>query len=184
LILTFMVVFARLQLNGWMQTLFFLVGVGFTFALLYGVARGFTYLIRRYFPKKWPYLWRQGLSNLYRPNNQTIVLLISIGLGTALIATLFFVQDMLLQRVKIASTENQANMVLFDIQPPQRDTIKNITQEARLPIVEDVPIVTMQRGAVNGKRANDYLSDPTSKISARWFCGDIRATYRHSLTPS
>src|SRR5690606_23469508 len=184
LILTFMVVFARLQLNGWMQTLFFLGGVGFTFALLYGVARGFTYLIRRYFPKKWPYLWRQRLSNLYRPNNQTIVLLISIGLGTALIATLFFVQDMLLQRVKIASAENQANMVLFDIQPPQRETIKNMTREAGLPVVEDVPIVTMQLTAINGKRANDYRSDSTSNISTRSFRGEIRATYRDSLTLS
>ncbi|MBD1423050.1 ABC transporter permease [Sphingobacterium chuzhouense] len=184
LILIFIIVFARLQLNEWTQTLFFISGLGLTFALLYGVANGFMYLIRRYFPKKWPYLWRQGLSNLYRPNNQTIVLLISIGLGTALIATLFFVQDMLLQRVKIASAENQANMVLFDIQPPQRDTIKNMTREAGLPIVEDVPIITMQLTAINGKRANDYLSDSTSTVSARSFRGEIRATFRDSLTLS
>ncbi|TYR34174.1 FtsX-like permease family protein [Sphingobacterium phlebotomi] len=184
LILAFVVVFSRLQLNGWMQTLFFIMGLGLTFALLYSVARGFTYLIRRYFPKKWPYLWRQGLSNLYRPNNQTIVLLISIGLSTALIATLFFVQDMLLQRVKLASSENQANMVLFDIQPLQQDAIKNITREAGLSILEDVPIVTMQLTAINGKRANDVLSDSTSNISTRSFRGEIRATYRDSLTLS
>lgn len=184
LILAFMVVFTRLQLNGWMQTLFFMIGLGLTFSLLYGVAKGFTYLIRRYFPKKWPYLWRQGLSNLYRPNNQTIVLLISIGLGTALIATLFFVQDMLLQRVKATSSESQANMVLFDIQPPQRDTIKNMTREAGLPVLEDVPIVTMQLTAINGKRADDVISDSTSNISARSFRGEIRATFRDSLTPT
>jgi len=75
-------------------------------------------------------------------------------------------------------------MVLFDIQPPQRDTIKNMTREAGLPIVEDVPIVTMQLAAINGKRANDYLSDSTSNISARSFRGEIRATYRDSLTLS
>src|SRR5690606_39626029 len=85
---------------------------------------------------------------------------------------------------EIGSAEDHANSGLFNIRHPQRDTIKNMTREAGLPIVEDVPIVTMQLAAINGKRANDYLSDSTSNISARSFRGEIRATYRDSLTLS
>ncbi len=184
LIVVFVVVFARWQLRDWMQTFFFMLGIAFTFALLYGVAKGFVYLIRRHFPSKWPYLWRQGLANLYRPHNQTLVLLVSIGLGTAFIATLFFVQDMLLERVSMASSNNQANMVLFDIQTGQKDSVKHLTLDAGLPVMQEVPIVTMQIAAINGHTMADIRSDSTSELSQRAFRGEIRATYRDSLFES
>jgi putative ABC transport system permease protein len=44
---------------------------------------------RHFFPRKWPYVWRQGFFQLISsPNNQTLILILTIGLGTALIATL------------------------------------------------------------------------------------------------
>lgn len=182
LIVAFIVGFARLQLNDWMQTLFFTIAIGITFFLLYGIAHAVTFLVKKYFPSGWPYVWRQGLSNLYRPNNQTIVLLISIGFGTALIATLFFVQDMLMQRVKMASSENQANMVLFDIQTSQIDSLKQLTLDMGLPIMDEVPIVTMQISSINELKSSDVMKDSTSAVSGRIFRSEIRATYRDSLT--
>src|SRR5690606_20641653 len=101
LIAGFIVMFARIQMENWTQTLLFSLGISLTFFLLYGVAKGFTWLIRKFFPSKWPYLWRQGLSNLWRPNNQTVILIVSIGLGTTLISTLYFVQDILLKRISV-----------------------------------------------------------------------------------
>lgn len=184
LIFVFIVGFARLQLRDWMQTLSFTLGIGAAFALLYAVAKGFMLLMRRYFPSSWPYLWRQGLANLYRPHNQTLVLLVSIGLGTAFIATLFFVQDMLLERVKLASSSGQANMVLFDIQSAQRDSVRSLTLKAGLPVMQEVPIVTMQIEAVNGHTLADVRADSTLAISQRAFGGEIRATYRDSLMDS
>ena len=32
------------------------------------------------FPTSWSYIWRQGLANLYRPNNQTTLLMLGLGL--------------------------------------------------------------------------------------------------------
>ncbi|WP_185213619.1 ABC transporter permease [Sphingobacterium mizutaii] len=182
LILIFITGFARLQMADWIQTLVFVAGVGITFLLLYGVAKAFTYLIRRFFPKGWPYLWRQGLSNLYRPNNQTVILMISIGLGTALISTMFLVQDLLINRVKISSEQSQANMLMFDIQPSQHESLSKMAKEEGYPILEAVPVVTMQLHSVNGVTLKDVVADTSSEVSSRAFRGEIRATYRDSLT--
>ncbi|WP_313258901.1 FtsX-like permease family protein [Sphingobacterium sp.] len=182
LILIFITGFARLQMADWIQTLVFVAGVGITFLLLYGVAKAFTYLIRKFFPKGWPYLWRQGLSNLYRPNNQTVILMISIGLGTALISTMFLVQDLLINRVKISSEQSQANMLMFDIQPSQHESLSKMAKEEGYPILEAVPVVTMQLQSVNGVTLKDVVADTSSEVSSRAFRGEIRATYRDSLT--
>jgi len=184
LIIAFITVFARLQMANWVQTFMFVVAVGITFLLLYAVAKGFTFLVRKYFPKNWPYLWRQGLSNLYRPNNQTVILMISIGLGTALIATMFLVQNLLINRVRVSSEQNQANMLMFDIQPSQGESLKNLANSEGYPIIESVPIVTMQLQSINGTTLKDVVGDSTNEVSARAFRGEIRATYRDSLTSS
>ncbi len=184
LIIAFITGFARLQMDNWGQTLVFVLGIGVTFMLLYGVAKGFTVLLRKYFPKRWPYLWRQGLSNLYRPNNQTVILMVSIGLGTALISTMFLVQDLLINRVRISSEQSQANMLMFDIQPTQRSSVMDLAKAEGYPILESVPIVTMQLESINGTTLNDALKDTTQEVSTRAFRGEIRATYRDSLTAS
>jgi putative ABC transport system permease protein len=72
------------------KTVFFTSGVLAGFIALAALAYAMMWLARRYFPSSWSYLWRQGFANLFRPNNQTLILVVSIGLGTAFICTLFF----------------------------------------------------------------------------------------------
>lgn len=178
----FVVGFTKLQLDEWPITFAFTGSVFLIFALLYGTAKLFMYSVKRFFPNGWSYLWKQGLSNLYRPNNQTVVLLVAIGFGTALIATLYYVQEMLIYRVEAASSNNQANTLLYDIQPSQRDGVKQLARNRELPILEDIPIVTMQIEKINGKGIRERIQDSTDRASTRAFRGEIRATYRDSLT--
>ena len=56
----------------------FFVGLLVTLGLLLGLAKLIMYLTRRYFPSGWRYEWRQGLANLYRPHNQTAVLMLAV----------------------------------------------------------------------------------------------------------
>ncbi|TDS17627.1 ABC transporter permease [Sphingobacterium paludis] len=184
LIILFLVVFSRLQLEDWIQTLFFVLGIVITFALLYGTASLLMFLVRRFFPRKWPYVWRQGLSNLFRPRNQTTIIMLSVGFGTALIAILFFVQDMLLTRVNLGNSADQANVVLFDIQPAQRPALKTLIEKQGLPVMEEVPIVTLQLSEINGHALHDVVADSTLGYSANAFKGEVRATYRDSLADS
>jgi putative ABC transport system permease protein len=96
LILIFVYGFTYVQMHNWKQALFFTGGIAAALFVLTAIARTLMWGVRHFFPSSWNYLWRQGLANLYRPNNQTTILIISIGLGTALICTLLFIQSVLI----------------------------------------------------------------------------------------
>lgn len=183
LILLFISGFTYLQLKSWPQTIVFTLCVLIAFLILGGTARLLMWLVRRFFPFSWSYLWRQGFSNLYRPNNQSVILIISVGLGTAFICVLFFIQGILLQRVSITSGANQPNLILFDIQSSQKANVAALTRSLGLPIISQVPIVTMRLEEVNGKTAaqlkdKDNGNEPPHHILTH----EYRVTYRDSLT--
>lgn len=182
LIFGFITCFARLQLDRWRDTLVFSASIVIGFIVLYAVAALSIWLIRRFFPSSWSYIWRQGLSNLYRPNNQTTILVLSIGLGTAFICTLFFVQSILLDRITLSTSENQPNMVIFDIQSKQREALTALTKAEGLPLIQEVPIVTMRLQEINGVNAVENKNDSTRKYSKRAYNRELRVTFRDSLT--
>src|SRR5690606_2659998 len=176
--------YAYLQLSGFLQTLAFTAGVAVAFAVLFATASLLMWLVRRFFPVSWSYLWRQGLSNLFRPHNQTVILIVSIGLGTAFIATLLLVQEMLITRVSLSASDNQPNMVLFDIQSPQKQAVADMVTGQGLPVLDEVPIVTVQLEAINGITAEQARADSTLQVSRRALGGELRTTYRAVLSDS
>lgn len=184
LIALFIFSYAYLQLSGFLQTLAFTAGVALAFAVLFATASLLIWLVRRFFPVSWSYLWRQGLSNLFRPHNQTVTLVISIGLGTTFIATLLLVQEMLIARVSLSASDNQPNMVLFDIQSSQKQEVAKLVEKQGLPIFDQVPIVTVQLEAINGITAEQARADSTLQVSRRALGGELRTTYRATLSDS
>ncbi|MXV51249.1 FtsX-like permease family protein [Pedobacter sp. HMF7647] len=181
LIALFVIGFATLQLDGWIQTLAFAAGLFIAFAVLYAIAMLLVWMVRRFFPTSWSYLWRQGLSNLYRPNNQTAILLVSIGLGTAFISLLFFVQSMLIGRVTMAAGKNQPNMILFDIQSSQKAAIASLTRSEGLPVIQEVPVITMRLQSINDQTAADIKKDKKTTLSVKPFGREFRVTFRDTL---
>ena len=139
------------------------------------------WFVRRFFPSGWNYLWRQGFSNLYRPNNQTLVLIITIGLGAAFIGTLYSIQSMLIKRVSVSAGSSQPNMLLFDIQPAQKEAMISMTKGFGLPVLQQIPIVTMRIEEINGVSAARALRDSADSIPRRAFESELRVTYRDSL---
>lgn len=184
LIILFVLLFARMQLDGWFQTLAFTAGVLLGFLILYGVSLLLVKLVKKYFPHSWSYLWRQGLSNLYRPNNQTVIMVMAIGLGTAFIATLFFVKALLISQLSFSAGSNQPNMVLFDIQSSQKQKVLNLVNKENLPVIQEVPIVTVQLESINGYNEAAVRKDSTIGLSPRSFGRELRVTYRDSIISS
>lgn len=184
LIVLFISIFARTQLDNWIETGIFTAAVIFGYLVLYALAVAMIKLVRKYFPHSWAYVWRQGLSNLYRPNNQTVILVMAIGLGTAFIGTLFFVKSLLIEQVTFSTRGEQPNMVLFDIQTTQKDEVADLVSSAGLPVIQEVPIVTIQLQSINGYRQVDVEKDSTLDISTRAFARELRVTYRDSLISS
>ena len=99
-IMLFIFGFSYFQIGGTHRShRFSLLVIVVAFLILVGMAALLMWAVRRFFPNAWSYLWRQGLANLYRPNNQTTILIVAIGLGTAFICTLFSIQSILLNRI-------------------------------------------------------------------------------------
>lgn len=184
LIILFVYGFTFVQMDNAVKSLYFTGSIGAALLILTAIARGLMWMVRHFFPSSWNYLWRQGLANLYRPNNQTTVLIISIGLGTALICTLLFTQSVLINRITLSTSENQPNMVLFDIQSKQEDSVAAMARKFGLPVKEKVPIVNMRLETVNGISAAQARKDSTLNLSRWLFSREYRVTYRDSLTQS
>lgn len=184
LITLFVFGFTYMQMHNVRQALTFTASIAGALLILMAAANVLMWMVRRFFPSSWSYLWRQGLANLYRPNNQTVILIVSIGLGTALICTLFFVQTILVNRVSLSSGADQPNIVLFDIQSTQKQGVLNLARSQGLPVNQTVPIVNMRLEAVNGITGAQIKKDTTIKLSGRLFDREYRVTYRDSITSS
>ena len=176
LMLAFVFGFTYLQMGSLVQTLAFTLGIIIALVLLVAISKLLMFLSKKFLPLGLSYLWRQGFANLYRPNNQTLMLTVAIGLSTAFISTLFFVQGILMERVTLSAGENQPNMVLFDIQNTQRAPLNELTKSYDLPLLNQVPIITMRIEEINGKK----LTSDTANASA--YRGELRATYQDTLT--
>ena len=174
---------ALLQAPSWEVGLGYAGAVAVVFAVLAGVARGIMAGVRRYFPSSWSYPWRQGLANLYRPNNQTTVLMLALGLGTFLIMTLVLVEQTLLEQIQVAGGEGQPNLVLFDVQNDQVDGVTNIVEDVGVPVLAQEPLVTMRMQGVKGRTIEEIRRDSTAEVD--WAMErEYRVTYRDHLTAS
>lgn len=184
-IFIFIMAFSYLQgIGGWLEALFFTLGLAAAFGFLGLLAMLVMWLLRKFTPQNWNYLVRQGLANLHRPMNQTLILIVSIGLGTALIATMYFIQQLLLSQVSFSSREDQPNMVLFDIQTEQTKDIRQLAIDHDLPIIQEVPVVTIKLMEINGYNKLDASKDSTLNHPGWAYNREYRVTYRDHLIDS
>src|SRR5262249_5505791 len=136
----------------------FAVAIGAALAVLWGAALLLMRMVRRFFPTRWPYVWRQGLANLYRPANQTAMVILALGFGAFLLDTVYLVQHNLLRDLRVGSTRDRPNLALFDIQPDQREGVRAVLRREGLDAATPVPIVPMRIAALNGRRAGALLA--------------------------
>lgn len=182
-ILVFLFLFSFWLLNNVMYALGFIIATFVAFAVLAGIALLCIRGIRRFFPKSWGFTARQSLLNLFRPNNQTVVLIVAIGLGTSLISTLYFTKDILLAKTDIEQSSKNANIIILDVQAEQREAIENNIKTKNLPIINNIPIVTMRMHKIKGDLVNDLRQDSTKR--RRGFLNhEFRSTYRDSVIDS
>ena len=183
-ILLFIFAFSFWLLKKLSFALAFVIGVVITFAILAGIAKLTMILIKRFFPKTWGFTSRQSLLNLFRPNNQTMVLILAIGLGTFLISTLYFTKDILLAKTALSGTGDSANVIMLDVQSEQKEAVAQTITQQDLKIFDQLSIVTMRMQSIKGKLVNDIRKDTTSTISGWVLNHEFRATYRDSLIAS
>lgn len=184
LIALFPLLFAAYQTRSLLTGGMFFIGLAGALGLLTLVAAGLLYLVRRFFPANASFVWRHALANLFRPNNQTRMLMVAIGLGAFIIATLNIIEKSLLGQVEFTGRENQSNTILFDIQPSQKEGVINLMKENKLDVKQVVPIITCRLSKVKGRTIEQIQADTTDKVRNWAITREYRVTYRDSLTAS
>jgi putative ABC transport system permease protein len=156
--------------------------LGFGFLILAGLGYLVAWMARRFIPRRLPYVVRQGLANLHRPNNRTVLLLVSLGLGTFLVLTLFLVRTTLLNEIAGADALGRPNLIFFDIQDDQIEGVTAAAAAAGSPLTESAPIVTMKIVAVRGRTVDQILADKEAHIAEWGLRREYRSTFRGALS--
>jgi len=188
-IIAFLILFAFYLLQDLEDAIIFTLGCALALGLLAGLASLLKYLARKLIRPGWTFSVRQAIAGLYRPNNQSSTLMSTIGLGTALIAILFFTQDMLLSKVSFKTDSNDPNMILFDIQSPQLEDVDAFVKESGMPVKSTVPIVTMRLEKLRGHSKSHYFPKDAPEefepeVESHIFNREWRVTFRDSLIDS
>jgi putative ABC transport system permease protein len=174
----------------------FAASIGIALGVLWGVAVLLMKTVRLLFPTRWPYVWRQGLANLYRPANQTAMVILALGFGAFLLDTVYLVHHNLLRDLRVGGTQDRPNLALFDIQPDQREGVRALMRREGLTADTPVPIVPMRIASVKGRTAGSLLAEGTAVAEGpprpgrpgqpnRWTLRrEYRSTYRDTLGSS
>lgn len=183
-ILAFLFLFSFWLLKDWRYSVSFVAGILVTFVILAGLSAGVMKIIKKYFPTSWSFTARHSLLNLFRPQNQTLTLVLAIGIGTFLISTLYFTKDFLLAKTAMGTDANSPNMILLDIQTEQKEAVANTILRGGHPVLTNIPIITMRVNSIQGTAVNVIRKDTTSTINSWILNHEFRVTYRDSLIAS
>jgi putative ABC transport system permease protein len=181
---TFLIMIVGLLTDSFIVAGVFTISLIIFIFLLWGVAILLITLVKRMRLKSFSYTTRQGMANLFRPNNQTSMLVTTLGMGMLLIGTLYLSQDMLLQRISFETGDNMPDLVFYDIQSDQNQALLATVEESNGTVLINVPIVSMRLADRNGRTVQEIRADTTMNISG-WALGrEYRVTYRNHLTES
>ncbi|MDX1426980.1 MAG: FtsX-like permease family protein, partial [Salegentibacter mishustinae] len=73
------------------------------------------------------------------------------------------------------------NMILLDVQSDQQEAVAKTIRTNDLPVLDNIPIVTMRVQNIAGKPVNEIRKDTTSQINGWILNHEFRVTYRDSL---
>jgi putative ABC transport system permease protein len=155
--------------------------LGVVFLLLTGTSHVLMRSLVKFTPVGLPYVVRQGISNLYRPNNQTLMMVLALGLGSFLIAVMLISERVLLSQIEVGNQEGRPNLVLFDIQPAQVEGVAAELSGLDVPVLSETPVISMRIHAIGDRTVDELRADSTFDTS--WaHRREYRSTYRSVLT--
>lgn len=165
----------------------FAAAVGVVLGGLTAAARLLMRALRAFFPRRWPYAWRQGVANLFRPANQTTAVVLALGFGAFLLNVVLLVQHNLLRDLRPGGGATRPNLVVFDVQPDQRGPVQERLRAAGGIPGPEAPIVPMRIQSLKGRPVADRLSEAAGKPAEpgagnAWALRrEYRSTYRDTI---
>lgn len=98
-----------------------------------------------------PFPLRQGINGLYRPGNQTRLVLMVVGLGCLLVVTVRSVQSGLARELRLDSAPDAPDMIFIGIQKEQASGVSEMISKATGQPTKLIPILTARLTAIDGK---------------------------------
>ena len=168
-----------------LQGLAFSLGLAVVGLVLWGAARGLIFVTRRFLPQGLAYPIRQGVSNLFRPQNQTVAVTLALGFGAFVIGTVSLVERSLTQEFTLEVGEGRPNLLLFDVQADQRPEVEAFVASRATGSLDVTPLVPSRLLAINGRSREELLDAPDGERPEGWALRrEYRHTYRSDLTGS
>lgn len=166
----------------------FEVGLGFAAGLAVALltlalaARACMAALRGRAFERVPYAVRQGIANLFRPRNHTMASVLTVGFGLFLVLTLHGVQRNVLEQIAVDRAPDRPNLVLFDVQPDQREAVEEVLRERGAVITDSAPLISARISSVRGERIGALLERAPQDRSLRWALQrEYRLTYAAEL---
>lgn len=155
-------------------TAYFVGGMMAAFILLLGTG----YLVKKivaYLPRRFSPAMRIALSNITRPGNSTLSIILSLGLGLILLTTISLVQFGLDQEIEKRVTTDAPSYFFLDIQKADHDEFKEFTTSyAGTSLFRSVPNLRGRITHIKGVPADEVEIDQ----DVRWMLrGDRGMTF-------
>ena len=133
---------------------FFLGGLAATGLVLYTSAAVLTWALRKIRPLG-TFPLRQAINSMYRPGNQTRIILLAVGLGAFVVLAVQAIQINLVREFDFARNEKLPSLIFIDIQRSQIDGVLQLIQQRTNEDPDSTPTVRARIAFVNGQ-AIDY----------------------------
>ncbi|MGB7203207.1 MAG: FtsX-like permease family protein [Pyrinomonadaceae bacterium] len=156
----------------------FLGGLAATALVLYVAATILTLILKR-LKGLTNFSLRQAINSLYRPGNQTRIILLAVGLGAFVVITVQIMQTNLIREFDFTRNSRLPSMFFVDIQKSQIAEISRTIAQQTGEQPEAVPTVRARIAAVNGEPV-DYQQTEVRQNQGQ-IGREFAVTYRANL---
>jgi putative ABC transport system permease protein len=133
---------------------------------------------KRWFPARAPYPVRQGVSNLFRPHNQTLAVTLALGFGAFVIGTIVEVGSSIVDELTLSFGSGQPNVLLFDVQRDQVAGLIDLIPPSARASAEVTPLVTSRIARINGRTPEELRENPVREERPEGW--SLRREYRNT----
>jgi len=159
---------------------FFVAGLALTAGALHLTAMLVIHLVRRARHVR-SFALRHAVNSLYRPGNQTRVVVLAVGLGAFLVIATQSLQQNLVREFDPAARAQLPNMFLIDVQKDQKEGVEELVAQATGERPTLVPTVRMRIAAINGRNINPDNRTETGRAQRGMMGREYVVTYRPQL---
>ncbi|HEY0430105.1 MAG TPA: FtsX-like permease family protein [Pyrinomonadaceae bacterium] len=138
------------QAGSWKVGAFFLVGLGATSLMLYLAAFALISVLKqiKHFSS---FSVKQAVNSLYRPGNQTRIILLAVGLGAFVVLAVQSLQANLVREFDFTRNQTLPSLFIIDIQRSQIDELKTILETRTGEAAQIIPTARARVAFVNGE---------------------------------